>query len=461
MLVLSRRAARRALPTIRYAKFLYTCMNSVSSAQQSLPITNLAERTRQKVHRRLIPFFLLLYTIAYLDRVNLSYASLDMTKELHISNSVYGLGAGIFFLGYFLLEIPGAVLVERWSARKWISRIMISWGLIASLTGLVHTQGQFLSVRFFLGVAEAGFFPGMAVYITHWFKRSDRAKALAGMLVGYPIAQIVGAPLSAALMNLHWLGWAGWRWVLVWEGIPAIAAGIWVLFYLPDHPKDAKWLTSEEQRWTIDELKQENQTLSDKQVSPWQVIWRPEVIALTAIWFLGSGNTLTLWLPKFIQGMTGYSSIATTIASTVPFLAALPFTLLIGWNSDRTGERRWHTAICIFLAAAGLALSQATAIIPLGILGLTIATMGTSARQAPFWSVSSSLLTGTSSAVAIAIISSFGQLGSFVGPYIIGFLSDLTGTYAAGTYYLIGSYVVAGMIMLFLKPPNRRQSFSS
>jgi MFS transporter, ACS family, tartrate transporter len=205
-------------------------------------------------------------------------------------------------------------------------------------------------------------------------------------------------------------------------------------------------------------LQREKRTLSTTQVNPWLVALQPQVLLLTAIWFLSTGasNTFALWLPKFVQGMSGYSSIATTLASTIPFLAALPFTLLVGWNSDRTGERRWHTAGCMFLAAAGLIFSRLTDNVPLGIAALTIAAMGASARQAPFWSVSSSLLSGISSAVAIALISSFGQLSSFAGPYAVGFLTDITGTYAAGTYYLIGSYICAGLLMLVLRPPVKR-----
>lgn len=417
-----------------------------------------AERTRRKIYRRLVPFLLLLYTIAYLDRANLSYASLEMTKDLHFSNATYGFGGGIFFLGYFLLEIPGTILVERWSARKWISRIMLSWGLFAALTGLIHTRSEFYWARFLLGVAEAGFFPGIIVYLTHWFRAADRAKALAGFMLGLPISQIVGSPLSAALMNIHWLGWGGWRWLLILEGAPAIIAGVWAFFYLTDRPKNAKWLTVEERDWVTSELEEEKRSLSSKERrDAWRVIFQPQVWLLTAIWFFGLcvGNALVLWLPKIVQRMSGYGPIVTTLVSAIPYLAAWPFMLLVGWNSDRTGERRWHTAGCLLLGAGGLALSRATDNIPIGIFALSVASMGILARQAPFWSVSSSLLAGTSSAVAIAVISSFGQLGGFAGPYIVGFLTDLTGTYSAGTFFLIGSAVIAAFLMLLLKDAKR------
>lgn len=427
-------------------------------ASSELP--ELAERTSGKVWRRLVPFLLLLYTIAFLDRANVGYASLGMTKELHFSNEVYGLGAGIFFLGYWLLEIPGAILVERWSARKWFSRIMVTWGAAAALTGLIHTRNEFYWARFFLGVAEAGFFPGVAVYLTHWFRATDRAKALSGFLIGQAISQIVGSPLSAAILSVHWFGLGGWRWLLILEGVPAIVAGIWALFYFTDRPKDAKWLTVDERDWIMRQLEEEKRLLSAKtKASLAGVLLRPEVLLLTAIWFLSTsvGNALILWLPKIVERMSGYSPIITTLVAAIPYWAALPFTLLVGWNSDRTGERRWHAAGCMFLAAAGFALSQATHSLVIGIVALTIAAMGSNARQAPLWAYASSLLTGTSAALAIAVISSFGQLGSFVVPYIIGFLTDQTGSYAAGTWYFTGSMFIAACLTLLL---NRQRQMA-
>ncbi len=418
-------------------------------------LASLGERTVRKVHRRLVPFLLLLYTLAYLDRVNVGFASLEMTRDLHFSNQVYGFGAGIFFLGYWLLEIPGAVLVERWSARKWISRIMLTWGAAAAATGLVNTAGQFYTARFLLGVAEAGFFPGVAVYFTHWFPAKERAKAFAGLLIGSAIAQIIGSPLSAALLSIQWLGLSGWRWLLILEGLPAVIAGVWVLFYLPDRPKDAKWLTAEERDWLTGTLDREKKDLAAKtRASMWKLLMRPEVFLLTAVWFLSTSvtNAFGLWLPKIVQGMSGFGTIVTVLVAAIPYLLALPFSLVIGRTSDRTGERRWHAAGCMFLSAAGFALSQATGNLAFGLFGLTLAAMGSNARQAPFWSFASSLMTGTSSAVVIATISSFGQLGSFFVPYIVGFLTDRTGSLAAGTYYFTGSMFLAGCLMMLLKP---------
>ncbi len=425
---------------------------------QSAPneLADLGGRTVRKISRKLIPLLLLLYTIAFLDRVNLGYAGLEMTRELNFSNQVYGFGAGIFFLGYWLLEIPGAVLVERWSARKWISRILLTWGVAAAATGLVNTAGEFYTARFLLGVAEAGFFPGVAVYFTHWFPVSERAKAFAGFLIGGTIAQIIGAPLSAVLLHIHWFGWSGWRWLLILEGLPAIFAGILVFFYLPDRPIDAKWLTNEERNWITTTLFEEKEALASKEKGgTWNLVWRPEVLLLTAVWFLSTSvtNAFSLWLPKIVQGMSGFGTIVTVLVAMIPYVAALPFALLIGRTSDRSGERRWHAAGCMFLAAAGFALSQATGNLAIGLCGLTLAAMGSYARQAPFWSFASSMTTGTSSAVVVAIISSFGQLGSFFVPYIVGFLADYTGgSYAGGTYYFSGSMFLAGCLMMLVKP---------
>ncbi len=321
----------------------------------------IAESTRRRITRRLIPFLFTLYIIAFLDRVNVSYAGLDMTRELGFSNRVFGLGTGIFFIGYVLLEIPGTLLVEVWSARKWIARIMITWGVVAALTGLVQTAHQFYWARFLLGVAEAGFFPGVIVYLTHWYRAEDRAKAVAMFMSAIPISQILGSPISAGLMTIHWLGYSGWRWLLILEGLPAVIFGIVTLFYLTDQPKDAHWLSSAERDWITGELERERQiVLSQKQYSVWQAFFHPAVILLTLTYFCGATVQygFSLWLPKILQALSGYSSFVVTLLAAVPYLATWPFMLLMGWSSDRTGERRWHVAASFFLAGAGLVLTR-------------------------------------------------------------------------------------------------------
>jgi ACS family tartrate transporter-like MFS transporter len=433
----------------------------MSATNQPLVPIPFAERTRRKITRRLIPFLFILYIISYLDRVNLSYAGLDMTKELGFSNSVYGLGSGIFFLGYFLLEIPGTILVELWSARKWIARIMITWGIVAGLTGLIHNQTEFYGARFLLGVAEAGFFPGVIVYLTHWFRAADRAKAMAGFMAAIPVSQIIGSPLSAALMKIHWLGYSGWRWLLILEGLPAVIFGVITLYYLTDRPKDAKWLTEEERNWIDSELEAEKKAIQGKEkVSVWKAFLHRDVLILTAVYFFGTNVSygFTLWLPKMMQKLSGYGALETTLISAIPFIAAWPFMIAIGWSSDRTHERRWHTCASLVLAALGLGVARVTDSVPIGLAAFTVAAMGINGRMPPFWSMPNAFLAGTSAAAVIGSINSVGNLGGFVGPYLVGWLTDRTKNYQAGVLYLIGSALMAAVLVLFVKPRKRPAS---
>jgi len=257
----------------------------MANTHEQIPTPN-AERVRRRITRRLMPFLFILYMIAYLDRVNVSFAGLEMTRELYFSNEVFGFGAGIFFVGYFLLEIPGTMLVELWSARKWIARIMISWGILASLTGLIRSAHQFYWLRFLLGAAEAGFFPGVIVYITHWYRLEDRGRALATFMAAQQVSILVGSPLSGLLMKIHWLGLSGWRWLLVLEGIPAVVFGVVTIFYLDDWPREADWLTTEERVWIIDELEREKQIKKAvKPLSAWQAVRDRDVILLALAYF--------------------------------------------------------------------------------------------------------------------------------------------------------------------------------
>ena len=421
----------------------------------------IAERTRRRITRRLIPFLFILYVVAYLDRVNLSYASLEMTRELGFSNAVYGLGAGIFFVGYVLLEIPGTLLVEMWSARKWISRIMVSWGLVAALTGLIHTRQEFFWARFMLGVAEAGFFPGVIVYLSHWFRKEDRGKAMAMFSAAIPLSQVLGSPISGLLMKIHWLGYSGWRWLLILEGLPAVVLGIVTYFYLTDRPQDAKWLPDDEKAWLARELEAERQSFGPKQKhAVWKAFVHRDVILLTVVYFMSTNVNygLQLWLPKMLQKLSGSSPFVVTLLSAIPFLLAYPVVLFVGWNSDRTGERRIHTSVCMIAAGLGLALSLGTENVLLGMTAFTIAAMGIMARMAPFWAMPSTILSGAAAAAVVGSINCVGNLGGFVGPYIIGYLTDETRSYTAGMAFLVGAALLGGVLVLFVRPrqlPNR------
>jgi ACS family tartrate transporter-like MFS transporter len=422
---------------------------------QSVPI---ALRTRRRINRRLLPFLFLLYIIAFLDRINISFAGLDMTRELGFSDQVFGLGSGIFFAGYVLLEIPGSLIVELWSARKWIARIMISWGLVGSLTGLIHTAHQFYWARFILGVAEAGFFPGIVVYLTHWYREQDRARAMAVFMSAIPVAQVVGAPISGALLNIHWLGYSGWRWLLVLEGVPAVIAGFAALFYLTDRPRDARWLSDEERNWITGELEAEARAKPGPRRSVWRAFWSVfrdrDVILLTAVYFLGSCAQygFTFWLPKMIQKLSGFSSFEVAMIATLPFLASWPAMLLLSWSSDRTGERRWHTAAAYVALAAGLAGSVwAGDRIVLGMIMFSLAGIGINARLPAFWTLPSALLGGATAAASIGAINCIGNLGGLVGPYLLGVLSTATGSYTSGIWYLTGASVLAAVVILLVR----------
>jgi ACS family tartrate transporter-like MFS transporter len=422
------------------------------STASNLPvIPEIAGRTRRKITRRLVPFLFLLYIISYLDRVNLGYAALDMMRELKFSNEVFGIGAGIFFIGYFLIEIPATVIVEVWSARKWIARIMITWGLIASTTGLVHSARQLYWARFFLGLAEAGFFPGMIVYLTHWFRAKDRARAVALFMTAIPISQLIGAPVSGFLMRVQWQGLSGWRWLLILEGAPAIVFGVVTIFYLTDWPRDAHWLEKDERDWITDELEREKQAKKAvRALTVWQALRNPDVIKLTLAAFCGLTSIygFGFWLPKIVQRLSGLSTLQVTLISGIPYLLAFPAMIVNGWHSDRTGERRWHTALA--LAIGGVLLVGSTAFsgnLFLSILLFSLAAMASHSYIPVFWQLPTNFLTEAAAAACIGMINSFGNLGGFAGPYVIGFLTDRTGGYGAGIAYL-GCMGIAGALLV-------------
>jgi len=410
-----------------------------------------AERTRRKITRRLVPFLFVLYIISYLDRVNLGYAALNMMRDLKFSNETFGIGAGIFFIGYFLIEIPATVVVEVWSARKWIARIMITWGILASMTGLVQSGRQLYWARFFLGLAEAGFFPGMIVYLTHWFRAKDRARAVALFMTAIPISQLIGAPVSGLLMRVHWIGLAGWRWLLILEGAPAILFGIITIFYLTDWPRDAHWLEPDECEWITGELHREMQAKKAvKSLSVWQALRNPDVIKLTLAAFCGLTSIygFGFWLPKIVERLSGLSVLQVTLIAGVPYLAAFPAMVWNGWHSDRTGERRWHTALALIFGGVLLVASAAiTGNLILSILLFSLAAMCSHSYIPVFWQLPTSFLTEAAAAACIGMINSFGNLGGFAGPYVIGFLTDRTGGYAAGIIYL-GLMAVAGAALV-------------
>jgi len=407
-----------------------------------------------------MPYLFLLYVIAYLDRVNLSYAALQMKGELSFTDDIIGFGAGVFFIGYVLLEIPGSILVEKWSARGWMARIMISWGIVATLMGFVQTKNQFYLLRFLLGVAEAGFFPGMIVYLSHWFRYEDRAKAVALFMAGQPISNLLGAPISGFLLGINWLGMSGWRWLFIIEGFPAIAVGAVTLFYLTDWPRQAHWLRADERQWITAELDREkDEKLAVHSFGILRAFRQREVILLTLAYFfiVTTVYGFTFWLPTIIKKQSGFSNLHVSFISGLPFCVGVISILLIGWSSDRTKERRWHTALPMIAASAGLILAVlAQNNLVLAIAMFCVGAVGIYGYLPGFWSLPTRFLTGTAAAASIGLINSIGNLGGFAGPYVVGYLSKVTDSFLGGVVYLSVSALVAAMLILALGTTKQR-----
>jgi ACS family tartrate transporter-like MFS transporter len=312
---------------------------------------------RRRIAWRLLPFLFLLYVIAFLDRMNVGAAALQMPKDLGFNDRVVGLGAGMFFIGYLVLEIPGALIAERWSARRWIARIMISWGFITALMAFIHTAREFYMVRFLVGAAEAGFLPAVLVYVSHWFRTEDRGKAVARIYAANPLSYVIGSPLAGLLLGLTWLGVRGWRWLFLLEGIPAIVFGVITIFYLTDWPRQARWLSQEERDWITNELEREKQAKKKvRAYTIWQALSQRDVILLTLCYFCSTtgGYGIAFWLPTILKRLSGQSDLRVTLFAALPYLAGFVMQQLNGWHSDRTGERRWHAALPMFFSALAL-----------------------------------------------------------------------------------------------------------
>jgi ACS family tartrate transporter-like MFS transporter len=422
------------------------------------PALEIGERTRRRVALRLLPFVFLLYVVNYIDRVNVSFANLHMSADLGFSDRAYGLGVGIFYMGYVLFEIPGAIVVERWSARKWMARIMISWGLVSILTGFIHSAGQFYAIRFFLGVAEASFFPGMIVYLTHWFRILDRSRAIACFYVAVPAASLISSPVAGWLLGVHWWQLAGWRWLFILEGVPAIVLGIVTVFYLTDWPAQARWLPQAEREWLVGELQAELQAKKEaRDHSVLEAFCDPRVLRLAATWFLALCGSLAsiYWIPTFVKRIAGASDRTVTSLLLIPALIGIVGMLLNGWHSDKTAERRWHSAIPLLAAGSMFAMSiLGRHNPPLAIAFLLLGSGFFYAFQPVAWSIPTIILSETAAAATFGLINSIGQLGGLVGPYLIGALNVRTHSLSAGLAFIALAYLAAGLLVLSLRIRN-------
>jgi MFS transporter, ACS family, tartrate transporter len=410
-------------------------------------------RARTRVAWRLLPFLFLLYVANYLDRTNIAYATLGMKGDLGLTDSVFGTASGIFFIGYLGLQIPGALLVERWSARRLLGLTLIAWGALTTLTAFVRTPLELYGARFLLGAAEAGFFPGVIVYLSHWFIYQDRAKAVARFMSAIPIAYILGGPVAGAILGVHWLGLAGWRWLFLLEGAPAILLGIVTLFVLPDRPNEVRWLQPSERDWLADRLVEERRAKADvEHVTSWQALrQRPVVLLTIGLFFCYTGGySFWFWMPTMLQRLTGWTNVQRIgWIGAIPFVAGLIGMLLFGWNSDRTGERRWHFAIPQLTAAlalsAWLLLPHSDALL---IIVFTLIGFGTVAYLPSFWALPSAFLTSSAAAAAVGFINCTASIGGFVGPKIIGDLSQRTGSFNGGFAFMIACWIIASVLVL-------------
>ena len=430
--------------------------NTQEALKSKTGLVDIAHVTRRRIDRRLLPFLFVLYIVAFLDRMNVGAAALQMPGDLGFNDRAIGLGAGIFFLGYFLLQIPGALIAERRSARRWIAGIMVSWGVLTVLMAFIHTLHEFYIVRFVVGAAEAGFFPAVVVYLTHWFRAADRAKAVAVFYAAMPLSYVVGSPLAGLLLGLSWLGLRGWRWLFILEGIPAVLLGLVTLVYLTDWPRQANWLPSEEREWITAELDREKKAKQDvRSYSVWQALRHRDVILLTFCYFFAvAGNYgIAFWLPTILKRLSGQSDLRVTLLASLPYLAGFLTQQLNGWHSDRTRERRWHAAVPVLLSGFGLFFAiSAGKHVTLSIIFFTMVGGAYYAFHPAFWAVPTEFLSESAAAASIGLINSVGNLGGFLGPYLV----SRTRSFTAGLWYLLGSFFVSGILMLAVGAGRRQ-----
>jgi ACS family tartrate transporter-like MFS transporter len=415
-----------------------------------------------RVSRRLIPFLFLLYILNFLDRVNVGFAALEMNRDLGFGPAVYGLGAGIFFIGYCLFEVPSNLVLYRTGARLWIARIMVTWGLAASAMMLVRTPASFYTLRFLLGVAEAGFFPGIIFYLTYWYPARERARAYAWFLAAIPVSGVIGGPISGALLGLHGvLGLQGWQWLFLLEGIPSIVVGVAVLFLLPDRPRDARWLPVAEREWLETRLAAERAAAG---VSHGESLRR--TLRNPLVWWLGLSYFLlvvalygfALWLPQLVKASGTFSNFEVGVITAIPYAVAAVGMVLMGRHSDQAGERYLHLVLPAVAGALGfVALTRTGSTAPL-VAGLSLTAFGVLGWLGPFWALPTAFLREQAAAGGIALINSMGAVGGFVGPYLIGVIKQRTGSFTPGLLLLAGSLLAAVVIVLTIRATVGRRA---
>ncbi|PTB22560.1 MFS transporter [Trinickia symbiotica] len=416
---------------------------------------DLEHRVSRKLMWRIIPFVMLLYFVSFLDRVNVGFAAMTMNKAIGLSPSAFGLGGGLFFIGYFLFEVPSNLILHRIGARIWIARVMVSWGIVSAASAFVAGPTSFYAMRFLLGIAEAGFFPGIILYLSLWFPVKQRAVAAAWFMAAAPISTAIGSPISGAIMQLPpvW-GLADWQMLYILEAMPAVLLGFVVLKFLTDKPSQAQWLSPEERRWLIAKLEAEGGTTkaqSGHTAGAMNALRDPRVLALALIYFGTSAGlyTLGLWAPLMIRQF-GFTPMETGLLNAIPSVLAVIAMIVWARHSDKSQERTWHVVIPCALGCLGFILAGQASTALFVVLALVVVNIGISAAKAPLWAMPSMFLSGAGAAAGIAMINSIGNLGGFVGPFVIGALKVATGGYAAGLYVVGATLAVSAIVTLLL-----------
>jgi sugar phosphate permease len=437
-------------------------MTGVHSHAVASATASFAEHIRRHVAVRLLPFVFLLYITNYLDRTSVAYAAIGMARDLGFDDRVFGLGIGIFFISYVALQIPGAILAQRWSARGMICATMIVSGVLTALTAVVDTPAQLYLARFLLGAAEAGFFPSVIVYLSHWFIQEDRAKATSNFMAAIPVSLVIGSPVAGWILSHNWFAIEGWRWLFLLEGIPAILLGTLAFFFLTDWPPQARWLTAEQRQWISHKLEQEK-PLSRQSITIYQALRSRTVLLLITAAFLQYfiGYSVIFWLPTILQKQSGFSDLQVGMFGAVPYVVALFAMLFNGWHSDKDRERRWHATFPLFIGAAGflclvsLPGSHVTTVLLLSVICVPMAFLPV------FWAIPTEILSGSKAAAVVGTINALASIAGFAGPYAFGYLSAETGSFDAGFVVLMFCALAAGILMLLTAAARPRASESA
>jgi ACS family tartrate transporter-like MFS transporter len=413
----------------------------------------LETRTVRTVFLRLMPLLMGCYLLAYLDRINIGFAAVTMNHDLGLDAYHYGLGAGLFFWGYFFFEVPSNLMLQRFGARRWIARIMVTWGLVSMGTAFIQGWVGFLILRFILGVAEAGLFPGVILYLTYWFPAAYRARIIAAFMVAIPLSLAVGSPISTAILAMDGIaGFKGWQWLFLIEGAPTILLAIIVLMVLPDRPRDARWLAKDQKQWLEETLDKEQKAVeATHAMSFWRTFIDPRVLGLSFIYFanLTTNLGLAFFLPQMIKEI-GFGVVQSGLVTSIPYVLGAIGALLWGYFSDRYKERRISLFLALVVSAVGLAGAAFLGNTLGAVAWMSVAAIGIYGAKAPFWPLPSMFLTGSAAAGGIALINSVGNLGGFAGPYIMGWVKDATGNFKAGLYVLAGFGIAAAVVTLMI-----------